>query len=108
MNKDEVLKKDTFKLILLVCGNNKTGKKSIVNKWLENIEKFEDKKTFYSSISFKLKENINNVEIEIPSEIRILNSEEIETDLNTNSSFYKNALGAFVINSILDETSFLE
>ena len=34
--------------------------------------------------------------------------DEIDTDLKINSSFYKKALGAFVVTAIKDNLSFLE
>ncbi len=106
MEKDITNKKKEYKMVLLVCGDSQTGKKSIVNKWLEKISKTEDVKSFYRIYSFSIDEPVGEETMKIPCELRILNSDELETDLKINSVFFKNALGAFVVNSIDEESSF--
>lgn len=108
MNKDSALRKETQKMVLLVCGDPKTGKKSLVNSWMKSSSPIEENKSFYTVFSFTHTETIDDTDIEIPCEIRILNSDEIETELKINSAFFKGALGAFVTTSITDENSFNE
>lgn len=108
MNKDSALRKETQKMVLLVCGDPKTGKKTLVNAWKKNNSTIEENKSFYKVFSFTHTEKIDDIDVDIPCEIRILNSDEIETELKINSAFFKGALGAFVTTSITDETSFQE
>ena len=44
MNQDIALKKDEFKMVLLVCGDPQTGKKTIVNNWIKDKENNIDNK----------------------------------------------------------------
>ena len=108
MNQDLAVKKDELKMILLVCGDPQTGKKTIVNNWLKDKEKNVEDKSFYKVYSFIHEEMIESTPIKIPCEIRILNSDEIETELKINSIFFKGALGAFVTTAIDNEISFQE
>lgn len=103
MNRDLQLKKNENKFIFLVCGDGKTGKKTIVEKFLSNfkIESHEEK-SFYESYRFHLEYSSQNEQIMIPAEIRILHSEELSSDLKTLKSFYEGALGAFVVVSLED------
>jgi len=108
MDKDKSLNKNLKKLIFLVCGDSKTGKKTIVNFWLKNKNFKTMNNVFYTVYIFPYEQIIeNNIKINIEIEIRILNSEEFETNLKTNSNFYKNAFGGFIITSIDDEISFI-
>jgi len=102
MEKDLNLSKEEKKIILLICGDAKVGKKTIVKNWLKN-RKFTqiDKGNYYV---FQFTYEIEKISIDF--EIRILNSEEIDADLKINSNFFKNCLGAFVIVNIEDESSF--
>ena len=108
MNQDIALKKEEFKMVLLVCGDPQTGKKTIVNNWIKDKENNIDNKSFYKVYTFSHEEMIESTPINIPCEIRILNSDEFETELKINSQFFKGALGAFVCTSIDDEISFQE
>ena len=108
MDKDINLSKEENKIVLLICGDPKTGKKTIVNNWLKNINFKEIDKGSYHVYTFNHEENNNNNEkVLIPCEIRILNSEEFETELKINSNFFKNSLGGFVVVNIEDESSFI-
>ena len=106
MDKDKSLQKGK-KMVLLICGDPQTGKKSIVNSWLKNIEYKESDHSFFKDYSFTFDETMDNIKVGIPIEIRILNSDEIETELKINATFFKDALGGFIITSIDDENSFL-
>ena len=107
MDKDINLSKEENKIILLICGDPKTGKKTIVKNWLKNINYKEIDKGSYRLYTFNHEENNNKEKVLIPCEIRILNSEEFETELKINSNFFKNALGGFVVVNIEDESSFI-
>ena len=106
MDKDKSLQKGK-KMVLLICGDPQTGKKTIVNKWLNNIEYTENDHSFYKDYIFSYQETIDNNKVSIPIEIRILNSDEIETELKINAAFFKDALGGFIVTSIDDENSFI-
>ena len=86
MDKDKSLQKGK-KMVLLICGDPQTGKKTIVNKWLNNIEYTENDHSFYKDYIFSYQETIDNNKVSIPIEIRILNSDEIETELKINAAF---------------------
>jgi septin family protein len=88
MDKDKSLQKGK-KMVLLICGDPNTGKKTIVNKWLNNIEFTENDHSFYKDYLFTYNLTIDNNQVSIPIEIRILNSDELESDLKINSSFLK-------------------
>ena len=107
MDKDKSLQKGK-KMVLLICGDPKTGKKSIVNSWLKNIEYKENAHSFFKDYSFSYETTIDDVKVSIPTEIRILNSDEIETELKINAAFFKEALGGFIVTSIDDENSFID
>ena len=107
MDKDKSLQKGK-KMVLLICGDPNTGKKTIVNKWLNNIEFTENDHSFYKDYLFTYNQTIDNNQVSIPIEIRILNSDEIETELKINAAFFKEALGGFIVTSIDDENSFID
>jgi uncharacterized repeat protein (TIGR01451 family) len=66
-----------------------------------------DTKPFYhENVTYNL--TIDNNQVSIPIEIRILNSDEIETELKINAAFFKEALGGFIVTSIDDENSFID
>jgi hypothetical protein len=75
MNKDQSLKANDQKLVLLMAGNDDTGKKSIVKQWCRNNpDVVEENKTFYKSYSFlQILDFIDESPITLPIEIRILN-----------------------------------
>ena len=106
MNKDSSLRTEDLKLVLLICGDAKTGKKTIVKNIIQGKEYTEKEQPTFKSYFFTHQETINKTLISIPVEIRILNSEELESELKINKSFFSEALGAFVVNSIKDENSF--
>ena len=106
MDKDKTLKNEK-KIILLICGDSKTGKKTLINNWLKEKEYKEKYHTFYTEYIFSIEEIIEEKKETILIEIRILNSDELESDVKINSSFFKNAFGGFIINSIDNEQSFL-
>ena len=103
MNKDLQLKKNETHFIFLVCGDEQTGKKTIVNNFLQNynLESKEDKIT-YTSYRFHFDYSNQNETLSIPAEIRVLNSEEFSSDLKSLKQFYEGALGAFVVVSLED------
>lgn len=103
MNRDLQLKKNENKFIFLVCGDEKTGKKTIVENFLSNFKPVNhEEKTFYESYRFHFEYSSENGQIMIPAEIRILHSEELISDLKTLKGFYEGALGAFVVVSLED------
>ena len=106
MNKDLSLKSNDVKMILLICGDNKTGKKSIVKGIIKDKEFTKKEQASFKSYFFRHEEVIGKSNILIPIELRILNSEEIDTELKLNKTFFNEALGAFVVNSITDNNSF--
>jgi GTPase SAR1 family protein len=97
---------DEVKLIILVCGDSKTGKKTIVNQIMGDKKSEPKDHGNYSSYEFNY-EFVGKSKISIPVEIRILNSEELETELKSNKPFFSDALGAFVVTSITDNNSFV-
>jgi GTPase SAR1 family protein len=106
MDNDLSLKSQDIKLILLICGDSKTGKRSIVKSILKDKEFTKKQHPSFKSIFFTHEETIGNSSISIPIELRILNSGELDTELKLNKTFYNEALGAFVVNSIIDNNSF--
>lgn len=108
MDKDLSLSSaNDVKLIILVCGDSNTGKKTIV-KQIIGERKFETKEqNNFVSYFFNFEEFVGKSTISIPVEIRILNSDEQETELKLNKPFFNEALGAFVVTSITDNNSFI-
>ena len=107
MDKDSLLKQNEVKLIILICGDSKTGKKTIV-KQIIGERKFTTKSNDkFTSYSFNTDEFLGKSMISVPVEIRILNSEEQENELKSNKEFFNDALGAFVVTSITDNNSFI-
>lgn len=106
MDKDLSLKSNDVKMILLICGDNKTGKKSIVKGMIKDKEYTQKDHSSFKSYFFTHEEVIGKSNILIPMELRILNSEELDTELKLNKTFFNEALGAFVVNSITDNNSF--
>ena len=107
MNEDLSLQQEDVKLILLICGDSQTGKKTIVKCLINNRQYTKKEYSTYKSYFFKHEEVIRKATISIPIELRILNSEELETKLKLNKAFFADALGAFVVNSITDNNSFI-
>ena len=107
MERDASLKANDVKMILLMCGDSQTGKKTIVKSIIKNKQFTEKENVSFKSIFFTYEELIGNSKVEIPIEIRILNSDELETELKINKTFFNEALGAFIVNSITDNNSFI-
>ncbi len=109
MKKDLTLKGNEQKTVFLILGNDDTGKKSIVKQWTNKyIIDSEENRTFYKTTNIQYEDNIEDEKILVPVELRIMNGDEIETDLKVNSSFFKGALGAFIVTSIEEFMSFQE
>ena len=106
MNKDLSLKSNDVKLIILICGDSKTGKKTIVDGIIKNREFTVKEQASFKSYFFTHEETVGKSAILIPIELRILSSDEIDTELKMNKIFFDGALGAFVVNSITDNNSF--
>ena len=106
MDNDLSLKSKEIKMILLIVGDGKTGKKTIIKSILKNKQFTKKQHVSYKSFFFTHEETIGKSNISIPIEIRVLNSEELDTELKLNKTFYNEALGAFVVNSIVDNNSF--
>ncbi len=106
MNNDLSLISNDVKMILLICGDSKTGKKSIVKGIIKDKNYTKKDKISFKSYFFNHEETIGKSNITIPIELRVLNSEELDTELKLNKTFYNEALGAFVVNSITDNNSF--
>jgi hypothetical protein len=107
MNKDLSLKSNENNLVLLVVGNDDTGKKSIVSNWMNKyIPDSEEQKTYYKIFYFHYKDTIDDEEISLKAEVRVINGEEFEADLKDIAVFFKGALGAFVTTSIDEYVSF--
>ena len=107
MDRDLSLKSQEVKLILLICGDSGTGKKTIVKGMINGKQNTKKEHASFKSYFFNHEETIGKSTISIPIELRILNSEEMETELKLNKAFYSEALGAFVVNSITDNNSFV-
>lgn len=109
MNKDASLKINDQKIVLLILGNDDTGKKTVARKWMSNYNmQSEDNRTIYKIFTFLFEDIIENERISCLVEIRVMNGDEIETDIKVNSSFFKGAYGAFVITRIDDYMTFQE
>ena len=106
MNKDLSLKSNKAKLIILICGDSKTGKHSIVNEIIKDKDVTKTELSSFQSILFDHEEVIGKSKISIPIELRILGSDQLDTELKMNKTFFAEALGAFVVNSITDNNSF--
>ena len=74
---------------------------------IKNKEYTKKEQTSFKSYFFAHEEFIGKSSILIPIELRILNSEELDTELKLNKTFFNEALGAFVVNSITDNNSFI-
>ena len=107
MDRDLSLKSQEVKLILLICGDSGTGKQTIVKGMINGKQYTKKEHASFKSYFFTYEEIIGKSTISIPIELRILNSEEMETELKLNKAFYSEALGAFVVNSITDNNSFV-
>lgn len=106
MNKDKSLKKSGTTLVFLICGNSFVGKKTFVENFIKCALKDElnpnnipmaINKSFYNVYLFDFEINIEEKVLKLPIEFRIINSDERDTELKCNSSFYRGALGAFVV-----------
>ena len=106
MNKDLSLKSNDVKMILLICGDSKTGKRTIVKGMIKDKHYTKKEQASFKSYFFTHEEVIGKSNILIPIELRILNSDELDTELKLNKTFFNEALGAFVVNSITDNNSF--
>ena len=107
MNKDLSLINNA-KMIILICGDSKTGKNTIVNEIIKDKEVQQKDQATFKSFFFKHEEVVGKSTISIPIELRILSSDELETELKMNKTFFSEALGAFVVNSITDNNSFTD
>jgi len=106
MEQDLSLNSNKIKMVILVCGDNKVGKKTLVKQIIGERKMTKKENENFTSYSFNWDEFLGKSIISIPVEIRILNSEELETELKTNKPFFSGALGAFVVTSITDNNSF--
>ena len=107
MNEDLILKSDELKVILLIVGDSKVGKKTIVKGIINGKEFSKKEQASFTSFFFIHEEIIGKSKILIPIELRILNSEELDKELKLNKTFFSESLGAFVVTSILDNNSFI-
>jgi len=94
----------------LICGNDGVGKESIVKEWMKKKETFkfesEEDKSFYKIYYFSYEHKSEDINIYLTLEIRVLNGDELETDLKINMPFYKNAYGAFIVTDINEYITF--
>ena len=107
MDKDSILKSNEVNLIILICGDSKTGKKTIVKQIIGDRKFTKKEQTNFTSYFFNSDEFLGKSMISVPVEIRILNSDQLETELKLNKPFFSDALGAFVVTSITDNNSFV-
>jgi len=108
MDKDSALIQNQVKLIILICGDSKTGKKTIVKQIIGDRKSTIKEYEKYTSYFFNSDEFLGTKSmIKVPVEIRVLNSDELETELKSNKQFFNDALGAFVVTSITDNNSFI-
>jgi hypothetical protein len=74
MNKDKSLKANEQKLILLMVGNNETGKRTLCKEILRKFQStHEENKTFYMAYNFIYQDTVENCKLSIPTEIRVIN-----------------------------------
>lgn len=74
MKKDKSLKAQDEKLILLMVGNNETGKKTICKELMKKYQSGkEENKTFYMSYNFIFEDQLDNCKLNLPIEIRVMN-----------------------------------
>ena len=106
MEQDSTLNSNQVKMIILVCGDSKVGKKTLVKQIIGERKFTKKENANFTTYSFNSDEFLGKSLISVPVEIRILNSEELETELKTNKQFFNGALGAFVVTSITDNNSF--
>lgn len=107
MEKDISLKTRDEKLVILVLGNESVGKKSLVQNWMKIFKLIStESKSFYKNYIFSY--TIESFPNPLIIEVRILNSDEIDTELKLCLSFFKYAYGAIIISSVDDNQSFAE
>lgn len=74
MNKDKSLKAQEQKFVLLMVGNNETGKKTICKEMIKKYQFVsEENKTFYISYNFIYEETFEDCKLTLPMEIRVMN-----------------------------------
>jgi len=110
MNKDQSLRAKDRKVTLLVVGNDDTGKKSITRQWMNKYTgESEECRAFYKIFNLLYEDFIDDErKVSIPVEIRVINGDELDTDMKINASYFKGALGAFVVTAIDEFMSFQE
>lgn len=110
MNKDGQLRRSQTKFVFLVLGNSQTGKKTIVRSFCSQCGEYdEEEKSYYTSFTFSLNYSPkDSLDLPIEAEVRVLNSEEIDTDLKQSKGFFEGALGAFIVVSFDDLATFTE
>ena len=107
MNKDLQLKSDELKLILLIVGDHKVGKKTIVKGIIRENDFNKKEQDSFTSYFFVHEETIGKSKILIPIELRVLKSEELNSELKLNKTIFNDSFGAFVVSSITDNNSFI-
>jgi hypothetical protein len=114
MKKDQTLKTEEHKMVFLMAGNSGVGKKNIIKQWKSNILNHnyqflsEGNESYYTSYNFDFEETIENTKINFTIEIRVLNGDELETEIKSKMKYFKGAYGAFIVTSIDDFMSFQE
>jgi hypothetical protein len=111
MKKD--LKTEENKMVFLIAGNSAVGKKGILTQWKNNMNQnyhfmSEIDKSYYSSYNFECEELIDGIKFSFIIEIRVLNGDELETEIKSKMEYFKGAYGAFVVTAIDDFMSFQE
>ena len=79
----------------------------IVKQIIGDRKFIKKEQTNFTSYFFNSDEFLGKSMISVPVEIRILNSDQLETELKLNKQFFSDALGAFVVTSITDNNSFV-
>jgi GTPase SAR1 family protein len=114
MKKDQSLKSEEHKMVFLMAGNSGVGKNAIINQWKNNLFNHnqsyttEEDKSYYTSFNFRYEETIDDYRVNFTVELRVLNGDELETEIKSKMEFFKGAYGAFVVTSIDDFMSFQE
>jgi hypothetical protein len=112
MRKD--LKFEENRMVFLMAGNSGVGKREIVTQWKNNLQNSsynfiaESDKSYYTSYTFDYEDQVEGNKVTFTIEIRVLNGDELETEIKSKMEYFKGAYGAFIVTAIDDFMSFQE
>jgi hypothetical protein len=115
MKKDQSIKiEEQPKMVILMAGNSGVGKNAIISQWKNNmfgsnlIAIDDEDKSYYHTFNFTYEETIEDAKFTFLIELRVLNGDELETEIKSKLEFFKGAYGAFIVTAIDDFMSFQE